>query len=128
MSYLRGLFPSNEVFFVPTKVEDSKQKANALMILSPNISMNERLVEMQSLVQWAIDNQLQVIIRPTIKVTDDECTTIREKYPMAIMDDVKVSLTNSFEHWQPKIVASWASTGLATALDYGFISLSLESN
>ncbi len=36
-------------------------------------------------------------------------------------------LKDSFEHWNPKIVASWASTGLATALNYNSIPLSLES-
>ena len=68
---------------------------------------------------------LTLLLRPTSKLSDHDFNDLKNKFPDSIIDDPSSSLTDSLIKWRPKLVGAWTSTGLATALDYGCIPISL---
>lgn len=124
--YLKNLLPTSDICLVPMKVVNVFVPTKTIIILSPNIAINERLTAIESLVTWAVQREIKVIMRSTIKVTLEELQLIQKKYPDALLDDLTMSLSDSLIKWKPQIVAAWASTGLATALECGSLPVTLE--
>lgn len=126
--YLKSFVENISIYRATMKINLSYlQKNNTLMLLSLNIFYEERILLSQSLIQWAIKFGLQVVIRPTRHVSKNELATLMCSLSHVLLDDLDIPLEDSFMKWKPKLVAAWSSTGLATALDYGSIPISLYS-
>ncbi|MCH9689731.1 MAG: hypothetical protein K0U10_03645, partial [Gammaproteobacteria bacterium] len=98
-----------------------------VIILSPdtfNQSIGENVEPMIDFYKWAKMSGLCVVIRLNPKGSAEKQFALKSYFPDAILDDSTVSLNMSYEKWKPKMVFSWRSTGLAIALQYGFLPVS----
>ena len=107
------------------RVNNLRKKNDILMIMSLDVFQEERLLVCDPLIRWAKGAGLQIVVRPTPKVTHENLTTILQRIPLAFCDDLTLPLHQSFEKWRPRFVAAWTSTGLATALDHDCLPVSL---
>ncbi len=89
--------------------------------------LKERLNISELLIQWACRSGLQVVLRPTPNIAKEDLTELHRRFPNTLLDDLNISLDESLNKWTPKFVASWASTGLAAALNYGCIPIILSN-
>lgn len=125
-AYFRQAAPHTIVKRMREPVEcKSTPKNHVLMVMSLNVKHEHRLQQCQSLVQWAEKSGMTIVIRPTRVVNPAELAVLSQYMPQAVIDDYTLSLEESFNKWQPKVVSAWSSTGLATALDYGCLPVSL---
>lgn len=122
--YFKTFLKDTYIQKVTKEIDNNVAKKNTLIVLSPNVFLEKRLNILPPLLEWAASLGLQIVIRATPKVSQSELATIQERFPYALLDDLTFSLNDSFEKWNPKLVASWTSTGLATALDYGCLPIS----
>lgn len=106
---------------------ENKEKGNVLMLMSINTFQAERLVIVAPLVKWALRMGLEVVIRPTKHITAEEINHLNNHLPNTMLDNIENSFHASLERWRPKFVVAWSSTGLATALDFGCVPISLYS-
>lgn len=123
--YFECHFPNSKVVYADKEISSSP-KENAIMILSPNTLIKERLIELEPLIEWALQMQFRIVFRPTPSVTEFELNLLKEEYPMAIIDNPAVPFSSSFENLNPKVLAAWSGTGLATALARGTLPLNLH--
>lgn len=123
--YLRASLKEVQILRTAKGGRDNSCKKNILLLLSPNVFIEERSIIFEPLVQWATRAGLQVVIRPTPNVTKDGLADLHRRFPNSLLDDLTIPLHVSLEAWVPKFVASWTSTGLAVALDYGCLPISL---
>jgi hypothetical protein len=123
-TYLKALLKDVQIIRTPKCQAKNSSKKNIFMFLVLTI-FPERLVASQPLVQWAMRAGLQVVIRPTPKVTQEELIDLHSRFPDCVFDDPTIPFHVSLGRWAPKFVAAWTSTGLATALDYGCLPVSL---
>lgn len=122
--YFRALYSNIEIARIQYDLRVDTNKQHNVIILSPNISLQERLRIMKPFIDWARSKNMKIIIRPTSKITSDEMKILQNELPCCIVDDIKTSIYRSLETWQPKFVAAWTSTGLAIALEYGYLPIS----
>ncbi len=104
---------------------DIGERNDVLMMMSMNVFQEERLLACEPLIQWAEKIGLQILIRPTPAVTRENLNLLLKRIPGSLCDNLADPLSVSFEKWRPKLVTAWTSTGLATALDYGCLPISL---
>jgi len=119
--YLKRLWKNSQI--VRTNKKSSKNKNDVIMILSP--SKHEHVVAIKSLIVWMINKGFQAVIRLTTRVTREVIDHLYQDISDFILDDLSTPLELSFEKWRPKFVASWTSTGLATALQLESLPISL---
>ena|GEM_PF-1245364 len=103
----------------------AESKANVVLVLSVNIALEERVKELEPLLEWAESSGLKVVIRPTVYADDSELLALRKRFPVVLFDDAKLSLDASLSKWRPKIVVAWTSTGFVSALNHGCLPVSL---
>lgn len=127
-NYLQATLPDVQIVRINKEIKDHHIKNNILMILSPNVLQGNHLIASVKLSEWALTMGLRVVIRPTQRATTDELIAIQKKFLHSLLDDITIPLHCSLEKWNPKFVVSDWSTGLATALDYGCLSISLYDN
>ena|SRR3990167_1539803 len=120
--YLKRFLTHSEI--VRNNKKFNNEHNNIIMILSP--SRIEHVFAIESLVTWMLKKGFQVVIRLTPRVTQDVIDLLYQKIFDFILDDYSTPLELSFEKWRPKFVASWTSTGLATALDMESLPISLH--
>ena len=120
--YLERLWKNSQI--VRMNKESNKDKNNVIMILSP--SRHEHVVAIESLMTWMVNKGFQVVIRLTPKAPKEVVDHLYRSISDFILDDLSIPLEVSFEKWKPKFVASWTSTGLATALQLGGLPISLH--
>src|SRR3990167_8635997 len=102
-----------------------KIKNNIIMILSPNIFL-EDLPVLQSFIRQDLFNNQKIIIRPTPHCSEKEKHFLLSKFPHASLDNISVPLHHLMQKYSPKLIVSgWMSTGLATALEYECLPISL---
>lgn len=124
--YLKAFCKDIEIIRSTKKLkENNSVKNNTLMVLSLNVSITERLNAAETIIRWAIQAGLKVVIRPTARVTKDNLAFLKQQLPQVELDDFMLPLEVSLEKWNPKLVVAWTSTGLATALDEGCLPISL---
>lgn len=124
--YLKKIFPCARIANIDKQHENVGQKTDTVMILSPNISIEKRILEMAPFIKWVREMKLQIIFRPTQAVTPVELSLLKKQYVTAIIDDYCKSLYQSIEKWRPMFVVAWSSTGLVTALNYGVLPINLH--
>lgn len=120
--HLKRLWKNSHI--VRINKESNKHKNDVVMILSP--SRHEHVVAIESLITWMTNKGFQVVIRLTSRVPKEVVDRLHQDISNFILDDLSTPLELSFEKWQPKFVASWTSTGLATALQLGSLPISLH--
>ncbi|MCX7121844.1 MAG: hypothetical protein NTZ67_08790 [Gammaproteobacteria bacterium] len=125
-SYFKKNLKNIRIINVSRSIDMYRKKNNVIVILSPNILISERMVEIETLLKWAVKMQLEIIFRPTQTVTKSESDILNKKYPMAIIDDYNSPFDVRIRLLNPKIIFAWSSTGLATALDYGILPVNLH--
>ena len=100
-------------------------KNNIIMILSPDKFM-EDFYKVRQFINQPIFNDQHIVIRPSPGTNENTLHILLQGLPNAVLDDLNVPLHLSIEKWNPKLmVAGWMSTGLATALAYGCLPISL---
>ncbi|EKD70847.1 MAG: hypothetical protein ACD_46C00367G0003 [uncultured bacterium] len=122
--YYQFLFPDINISR-KKYLSQGNAKNRIMMFLSINIRSEERIPEALPLIKWAKKNDFIVVIRPAYPATPEQIKTLSLTLPAFILDDAKKSFEESLETWSPMAVVSWTSTGLATALDYGTLPISL---
>ena len=122
--YLLASRKGVEILKINTEIRADNAKNNILMLLSPNVYLKDNLM-VQKLVQWAIKIGLEVVIRPAPNVTKNQLAVLKTRFFQSSFDDHNVLLNVSLEKWNPKLVVSWRSTALVTALEYGCLPISL---
>lgn len=123
-SYLKNLFPDINIKKIHHAIYVDENKNNTIMILSPNTFLEERLCAIAPFINWSRNIGIKIVIRPTNKVTAYELLLMKNQFSDCIIDDIEAPIHQSLETWQPKFVAAWTSTGLALALEYGFLPIS----
>src|SRR3990167_8456600 len=125
-NYFKNRFPGSEIFNISQRPDNIKMKENAIILLSPNIFVETRVIEMKSLIQWTIENTMKIVFRLTPGSNDAAIKILRNQYPMAIIEDSSYSFESSLKIWNPKIAVGWSSTGLAIALNYDILPVNLH--
>ncbi|EKD71196.1 MAG: hypothetical protein ACD_46C00253G0002 [uncultured bacterium] len=123
--YLKKSIPHIKVGRKLIKYKINKTKNNNIMILSPNLILSN-FCKIQEFMSQPIFKNFQFINRPTPQATESELHLSLKELPSTILDDTTIPLYESIEKWNPKfIISGWMSTGLATALDYECLPISL---
>lgn len=122
--YLKKLFPNIYIRKINHYIYVDENKNNTIIILSPDTFLDERVCTIESLIEWAKNKNIKVIIRPTNKITEYQLSILQNRFSDCVIDDIKVPIHICLETWQPKFIAAWTSTGLALALEYGFLPIS----
>lgn len=123
-TYLKALLKDVQIIRTAKLRRDNSSKKEVFMFLLSNIFL-EHLIAPEPIVQWATRAGLQVVLRPPPNITKEGLADLHRRFPNCLLDDFTIPLHVSLETWAPKFVASWASTGLATALDFGCLPISL---
>ncbi len=133
-SYLKGIFKDVQISKMTYGEIGIKKNILILLVhkdilkLSSSWSiLQERLNDSDLLIQWAIKSGLQVVLWPTPNIAKDDLTDLHRRFANTLLDDLNKSMDESLNNWAPKFVASWTSTGLAIALNYGCIPISLSN-
>ncbi|EKD70995.1 MAG: hypothetical protein ACD_46C00301G0003 [uncultured bacterium] len=124
--YLKKLVPDVKISRVIITHKINSIKNNIIMILSPNKFL-EDFYKIQAFTSQTIFNNQQIVIRPVpTGITEISLQVVLRGLKNTILDDTTIPLHASIEKWNPKFVVSgWMSTGLATALDFGCLPISL---
>jgi hypothetical protein len=123
--YFNKVLPHTPVFIkTKNRLEHCQIKKNTLVLLLPHIMQEQDLVTITQLIEWAHNNALSVIARPTPITTENKIAAYKKTFPSLHFDQLEHSLEHSIEKWSPKLIASWWSTGLATALEYECLPIS----
>lgn len=125
MNYYQHLLP-----FVSKRLQHKHHSLSTslnkvIMFLSINVRADDRILDSSVVMDWAIKNNFQVVVRPTPSATQREINYLYERLPGFELDSTADSLDESFRRWTPSAVVSWTSTGLATALEFGALPISL---
>ena len=123
-NYYRSFLPKANISIKKHNYQDNK-KNKVIMLLSVNVRSDERIPEALSIVQWAKESGFIIVVRPTPAVTSEQLEQLRLKLPEFVLDNIEISFDESIIKWAPMAVVSWTSTGLATALSYGSLPVSL---
>lgn len=124
--YFRALFPNIDIARVQYDFRVNENKQHNVIILSLNVSLQERLRIAKPFIDWARSKNMKIIIRPTSNIIADEMKILQNELPYCIIDDINTSIYKSLETWQPVFVAAWTSTALAIALEYGYLPISFH--
>lgn len=123
--YLMKFCPNTKIVRKLQKKTFIRVKKNTVLILSPDVHLHESKGILGDFIKWMRQMELQIIIRPRPGATENTLSVLRNYYPCAIIDNAQRPLEDSFIDICPKLVVSGSSTGLATALDYGLLPVSL---
>ncbi len=108
------------------EIETDYSRREILLILSPDVLFSTRIYASKAIEQWAEKVGLTIVVRPTLAVTKHQLLDLKRIFPRGILDDLFSSLRKSIEHWRPKLIVGWDSTGLVTALEYNCLPVSLD--
>lgn len=125
-NYFQSILDDIDIDISSKKKMRHEIKNNVLMILSPNLFNEENFLNCKSLIHFVHDLDFKIVIRPTIHVSQHELICLGQKIPIALFDELTLSFEQSLEKWRPKLVAGTWSTGLATALDYSCLPISIS--
>ncbi|MDX2346791.1 MAG: hypothetical protein QNK11_07975 [Legionella sp.] len=119
-NYLSQIFSDTIVH--RSKIENNLRspKTRTVLLLSPNLLLNAK-----EFTRWARQFNLNIVIRPTIRVTDEELLEIETQFENSTLDNYLLSLEQSLKTWKPMFIVAWNSTGLATGLEFGCLPISL---
>ncbi|EKD69889.1 MAG: hypothetical protein ACD_46C00708G0003 [uncultured bacterium] len=102
------------------------KKNNVILIVFPKLLSRMHFQAIDSLIQKAFTLEFKIVFRPTMFVSLRELMLMKKQYPDVIIDDHLRFFDDSYRQWNPKILAAWSSTSLATALDRGTLPVNLH--
>ena len=122
--YLRSILKNVSVIRQPNNYKSLNALSNRILILTPaNLAMLDDS-ELGQSIKWAKKNGLHIVIRPGPTTSQRNIDLIKQRYAEIELDRVDRTLETSLQHWKPKFVAGWWSTGLVTALELGCLPVS----